>query len=171
MKSDYHDLYWICCLTCDRIQNRIWTWTLLSLKIKHPFHLMVNFPLSNHHFQNAHLTNLTFIDIYEIPMYLNEIWDENVKISFLNDPLPWIWIILMNRIPVRLTLALVLQLTHFALASLNYVIFVIITQYLITERLNDGLVIGSERVSLSGFRFWERLWGVVWQAEDSYHVG
>ena len=69
MISDYHDLYWICCLTCDRIQNRIWTWTLLSLKIKHPFHLMVNFPLSNHHFQNAHLTDLTFIDIYEIPMY------------------------------------------------------------------------------------------------------
>ena len=106
---------------------------------------MVNFPLSNHHFQNSHLTNLTFIDVYEIPMYLNEIWDENVKISFLNDLLPRIWIILMNRIPVRLTLALVLQLTHFALASLNYVIFVIITQYLITERLNSTLVIGSER--------------------------
>ena len=30
---------------------------------------MVDFPLSNHHFQNAHLTNLTFIDVYEIPMY------------------------------------------------------------------------------------------------------
>lgn len=67
--SNSHDLCWICCLTCDRIQNRIWTWTLLRLKIKHPFHLMVNSPLSNHHFQNAHLTNLTFIDIYEIPMY------------------------------------------------------------------------------------------------------
>ena len=44
----------------------------------------------------------------------------------------------MNRIPVRVTPKLVLQLTHFALASLNYVIFVIITQYLITERLNDS---------------------------------
>ena len=64
-----NDLLWIYCLTCDWIQNRIWTWTLLSLKIKHPFYLMVNFPLSNHHFQNAHLTNVTFIDIYEIPMY------------------------------------------------------------------------------------------------------
>ena len=44
----------------------------------------------------------------------------------------------MNRIPVRVTPKLVLQLTHFALASLNYVIFVIITQYLITGRLNDS---------------------------------
>ena len=103
---------------------------------------MVNFPLSNHHFQKFCIMLIWLTSRSSMFMkfrcILNEIWDENVKISFLNDPLPWIWIILMNRIPVRLTLKLVLQVTHFALASLNYVIFVIITQYLITGRLNDS---------------------------------
>ena len=32
------------CLTCDRIQNRIWTWTLLSWKAKYLFYPMVDFP-------------------------------------------------------------------------------------------------------------------------------
>ena len=129
-------IFLINCLTCDWIQNRIWTWTLLSLKVKHSLDLMLDFPLSNHHFQMVILDK-------KLPQkclwkFSIENLDKNVKISFLNDSLSWIWTILMNRIPVRVTLNLVLQVIDFALASLNYAIFVIITQNLITERINDS---------------------------------